>query len=55
METILHFKDLFNQAFKDLKRYQAITLKIASIFLLSVILASVIGFVYRFFTGFFTM
>lgn len=55
MERFLHIKTLYKQAFINLKTYQVVLLKIASIFILTVLLFSFIGILHRIFIGFFVM
>ena len=55
METFLRIKSLYKEAFANLKTYQAVLLKIASLFILAVLILSFIGILYRIFTGFFVM
>ncbi|WP_394351660.1 DUF6747 family protein [Spongiivirga citrea] len=55
METFLHLRNLYNQAFENLKNYQRVVFKITSSFLLLVIAASIVAIFYQLFTGYFTM
>jgi len=55
METFLQLRNLYNQAFENLKNYQRVVFKVASSFLLIVIAVSIIAIFYQLFTGYFTM
>ncbi|MFP2997560.1 DUF6747 family protein [Spongiivirga sp. MCCC 1A20706] len=55
METFLQLRNLYNQAFENLKNYQKVVFKAASSILLLIIAVSIVAIFYQLFTGYFTM